>query len=54
MVSASQELIRPWGIERFVEGAMAAIDACRDVTRGFTSRFDRLLISLWNGRFRPT
>lgn len=54
MASASQELIRPWGLDRFVEGAMAAIDACRDVKRGFTSPLDRLLISLWNGRFRPT
>ncbi|HSW00686.1 MAG TPA: glycosyltransferase family 4 protein [Sedimentisphaerales bacterium] len=54
MVSASQEMIRPWGLERFVEGAMAAIEACKDVRRGFTSPLGRLLISLWNGRFRPT
>jgi glycosyltransferase involved in cell wall biosynthesis len=54
MASASREIIRLWGLERFVEGAEAAIVACQDVRRGFVSWSDRLLLSLWNGRFRPT
>lgn len=54
MASASEEIIRPWGLERFVEGAEAAIAACSAVDRGFTSLVDKLLISFWNGRFRPT
>lgn len=53
MTCASQEIVRPWGLERFVQGAEAAIAACRQVHRGFASPLDRLLISLWNGRFRP-
>jgi glycosyltransferase involved in cell wall biosynthesis len=54
MARASEGIISAWGLDRFVEGAMAAIDSCRRVNRGFASPLDRVLISLWNGRFRPT
>jgi glycosyltransferase involved in cell wall biosynthesis len=54
MVSAARETIRPWGLERFVEGAQAALAACAQVNRGFVSLLDRWLIASWNGRFRPT
>jgi glycosyltransferase involved in cell wall biosynthesis len=54
MARASQEIIHLWDLERFVQGAEAAITACQQVNRGFTSLFDRLLITLWNGRYRPT
>ncbi len=53
MAAASREIVRPWGLERFVAGAQAAIAGCQTVNRGFASWADRLLISLWNGRFRP-
>jgi glycosyltransferase involved in cell wall biosynthesis len=54
MARASEDIIGSWGLERFVEGATTAIDACKQVNRGFVSLFDRLLVSAWNGRFRPT
>ncbi len=54
MASASEEIIRAWGLEQFVQGVEAALAACRDVNHGFLSSMDKLLISLWNGRFRPT
>ena len=53
MCSASEEIVSSWGLDRFLAGAEAAILACGDVDRGFVSLLDRLLISLWNGRFRP-
>jgi glycosyltransferase involved in cell wall biosynthesis len=51
---SSKEIVRSWGLERFVEGAEAAISACSNMDRGFVSVLDRLLIGYWNGRFRPT
>ncbi len=53
MGKCSSEIISHWGLEQFVHGAMEAIDSVKDVRRGFTTALDRLLISLWNGRYRP-
>ena len=54
MRSSSRRIIKRWGLERFVEGACAAIDSCRSVRRGFANPLDRLLMRLWKGRYRPT
>jgi glycosyltransferase involved in cell wall biosynthesis len=54
MGKASQEIIREWSLDRFAEGAWAAICAVRDCQRGFASLLDRALFSVWHGRFRPT
>ena len=49
----SERIISDWSLDRFVSGAVAAIDACRDVRRGYRSLLDRAIINLWNGRYRP-
>jgi glycosyltransferase involved in cell wall biosynthesis len=54
MGARSREIIAEWPLERFAEGALGAIDACKDVSRGFRSLADRLLLALWKGRYRPT
>jgi len=53
MRDRSCEIVRQWGLERFVEGATGAIDACKSVRRGFRSPIDRLILSAWKGRYRP-
>lgn len=50
---ASQEIISQWSLNRFVHGALAAIDYCNGVSRGFNSFADRVLLAVWKGRYRP-
>jgi len=49
---ASEEIIASWGLDRFVGGAISAIAACGSSNKGFASQLDRLIVGLWNGRFR--
>ncbi|MFH1858260.1 MAG: glycosyltransferase family 4 protein [Candidatus Omnitrophota bacterium] len=50
----SREIIADWGIERFCRGAWATVQACDGVNRSFASPVDRVILSLWKGRYRPT
>ncbi len=54
MGDASREIIREWSPERFAREAWSAIQAVRDVRRGFTSFASRAVLAVWKGRFRPT
>ena len=54
MGDSSRRIIAQWPIERFAEGAWAAIESCTGVRRGFAWITDRVLLPLWKGRFRPT
>jgi len=53
MGDKSREIVSHWGLERFVDGATEAIDACKSVRRGFRSPIDRLILTAWKGRYRP-
>lgn len=53
MGRCSAGIVSKWGLDRFVQGAMEAIEAVSGVRRGFTGALEHLVISLWNGRFRP-
>jgi glycosyltransferase involved in cell wall biosynthesis len=54
MAEASRSIIREWSPERFAREAWSAIQAVRDVRRGFTSLASRAVLAAWRGRFRPT
>lgn len=48
----SQAIIREWSLGTFARGAWAAIESCRQTSRGFCSIYDRALIACWKGRYR--
>jgi glycosyltransferase involved in cell wall biosynthesis len=50
----SRQMIAHWSVDRFAQGASDAIHACATVSRGFANLIDRLILSAWRGRFRPT
>ena len=54
MGQASQDIIREWSPERFAREAWSAIQAVRDVRRGFRSFTSRAILAAWKGRFRLT
>jgi 1,2-diacylglycerol 3-alpha-glucosyltransferase len=54
MGAASLQIIADWSLNRFSDGAFAAIQWCAPIRRGFASIADRVLFSIWKGRFRPT
>ncbi len=54
MGNASRMIIANWGLVRFAQGVLAAIDAVKGEHRGFRSPIDRVILSLWKGRYRPT
>jgi glycosyltransferase involved in cell wall biosynthesis len=54
MGAHSAEVIADWSLDRFAAGASDAVAACLNVRRGFANPLDRVLLSLWKGRFRPT
>jgi glycosyltransferase involved in cell wall biosynthesis len=54
MGQASQTIIAEWPLDRFAEGALAAIESCQGGSRGFHSIGDRFLSGLWKGRLRAT
>jgi glycosyltransferase involved in cell wall biosynthesis len=50
----SRQIISEWSVDRFARGAFDAIQSCATVRRSFASPLDRLILSCWKGRFRPT
>jgi len=50
----SRQIIENWGLDRFVRGALDAIDACRNAPRPAPSMLDKIVLRLWKGRFRCT
>lgn len=54
MGSRSKQIIADWTLERFAQGAWSAIEKCSSVRRGFASPIDRIILSRWHGRYRPT
>ena len=46
MGARSEVIISEWGLDRFVQGAVAAIEACKNCSRGFKSLVDRAIIGL--------
>jgi glycosyltransferase involved in cell wall biosynthesis len=54
MGEASRRIIAQWGLDRFVEGVQAALRAVGADRRGFVSPVDRVILTVWNGRYRPT
>ncbi len=54
MGGQSRSISSEWNLDRFVKGAIAAIEACKVVSRGFCSILDRAILTLWKGRYRPT
>lgn len=53
MGQRSRELIADWTPRRFAEGAWSAIQAALRNRRGSGTIVDRIILSLWRGRFRP-
>jgi glycosyltransferase involved in cell wall biosynthesis len=54
MGEASRRIVAQWGLDGFVQGVQAAIEAVRGTHRGFASTLDRMILTAWNGRYRPT
>lgn len=50
MSECSRRIVSEWGLNRFAQGALGAIDACREVKRGPVSWVDACILRLWNGR----
>lgn len=53
MSGASQALISNWGLERFVRGVCDAVDFVVVQPTKKIRVVDRLILKLWNGRYRP-
>lgn len=53
MKEASKQVISCWGLERFAEGCCDAIDFVKSHPKRQLSIMDNLIISFWNGRYRP-
>lgn len=53
MRKASKEIISQWGLSRFCNGVIAAIESSIDHKRKSLSLFDKLIISNWKGQYRP-
>lgn len=54
LAAHSRQIIASWGLDRFVQGALGAIDASRNAPRPTASILDQVLLRLWKGRFRCT
>lgn len=54
MGERSSQIISDWGMERFCEGVWQAIQFALANPLPPPSLLDRLLMSLWKGRYRPT
>jgi glycosyltransferase involved in cell wall biosynthesis len=50
MSERSKQIVAEWGLSRFTQGALEAIDACREVRRGPVSWLDACILWIWNGR----
>lgn len=53
MGEASLRIISEFPVRRFGQEAMAAIQLCKGVRRGFDSPLDRWILNTWRGRYRP-
>jgi hypothetical protein len=53
MGEESRKIINNWDLDRFVQGVLEAIKTVKDIQRGFVSPLDRLILSIWKGRYRP-
>ena len=54
MGAASRRVIADWPLERFVDGILAAVRTAGERPRSAPSPLDRMVLALWNGRYRPT
>jgi glycosyltransferase involved in cell wall biosynthesis len=54
MGEASRRIIAQWGLDWFVQGVRTALQAVQGNHRGFASALDHLILTAWNGRYRPT
>ena len=50
MSERSRQIVSEWGLDRFTQGVLEAIDACREVRRGPVSWLDACILWMWNGR----
>lgn len=53
MGKKSSEIISQWGLDKFCNGAMKAIDFVTENGKRNVSLINKLIISLWKGRYRP-
>lgn len=50
----SFKIISEWGLDRFYQSALQAAQFCNaQPPRGYVSIIDRIILNLWNGRYRP-
>ncbi|OGV65007.1 MAG: hypothetical protein A3K19_16320 [Lentisphaerae bacterium RIFOXYB12_FULL_65_16] len=54
MGAQSRAIVGEWGPDRFCRGVCDAIDYASSRPANYRSILDRILIGLWNGRYRPT
>lgn len=53
MRNASRNIIKDWGLSRFVSGATEAIDFVKSRPKVTANFIERIIINQWNGRYRP-
>lgn len=53
MRNASRDIIKDWGIPRFVNGAIEAIDFVMSRPKVTVKFIEQIIINQWNGRYRP-
>lgn len=53
MRESSKRIIADWGLDRFAQGACAAIDYVASHKKRKTSLIAKLIICFWKGRYRP-
>lgn len=53
MRESSKRIIADWGLDRFAQGACAAIDYVASHKKRKTSLIAKLIICFWEGRYRP-
>jgi glycosyltransferase involved in cell wall biosynthesis len=50
----SREIVAGWGLERFCQGLLEAVEFVGTVPAKRKNVVDRAILSLWKGRYRPT
>lgn len=53
MKNASRNIIKDWGIPRFVNGAIEAIDSVTSKPKAKVNLIENIIIHHWYGRYRP-
>lgn len=51
MSRASLDIIKDWGLERFVDGAISACKHALQNKKRIRNPLDNILVHLWKGRF---